>query len=82
MWSHRIDATTKLLSLQRLPSPCRTYRMQDPLLLWGGQTRLTARKRRAGGCSPPYAATTSTTLLGRRLESASYERGSLTRKRL
>ena len=81
MWSHRIGATTKLLSLQRLsrlPSPCRTCRMQDPLLLWGGQTRQTARKRPAGGCSRPYAATTSTTLSGL----APHTREALTRRRL
>ena len=77
MWSHRIGATTKLLSLQRLPSPCRTYRMQDPLLLWGGQTRQTARKRPAGGCSRPYAATTSTTPSG----PAPHTREALTRRR-
>ena len=69
MWSHRIGATTKLPSLRRLLAlPHMLHnRMQDPLLLWAGQTRQTARKRGLPGCSPPYAATTSTTLLARRL---------------
>jgi hypothetical protein len=46
------------LSLQRrlpwsslgLSSPCRTYRVQDPLLLWGGQTRQTATRVVASLC--------------------------------
>ena len=49
--SHRIGAATKLLSLQRrLPSPCRIYRIQDFLLLWGVQTRQTATRVVASPC--------------------------------